>query len=93
MKKPKDNPMNEANQCVFPNARQCSASSKRTGCQCKAPAMTGKRVCRFHGGKAGAPSGPRNGRYRSGAYTADAMASRISVRELIRTARSLMAEI
>jgi hypothetical protein len=53
--------------------------------------MTGKKVCRFHGGKAGAPSGPRNGRYRTGLHTAAAIASRISVRELIRTARSLMA--
>ena len=43
-------PMN-GNECCLPNARQCSASSKRTGCRCRAPAMTGRTVCRFHGGK------------------------------------------
>lgn len=30
---------------------QCSARSKRTGEQCKAPAMQGKSVCHIHGGK------------------------------------------
>lgn len=36
--------------------RQCAATSKRTGNQCRAPAMHGKAVCRFHGGKS---TGPR----------------------------------
>ncbi len=35
---------------------QCQAQSKRTHQQCRAPAMRGKRVCRFHGGKS---TGPR----------------------------------
>jgi len=30
---------------------QCQATSKRTHQQCRAPAMKGKRACRFHGGK------------------------------------------
>jgi hypothetical protein len=30
---------------------RCQASSKRTRVQCAAPAMRGKVVCRFHGGK------------------------------------------
>jgi len=77
------------NECCFPNARQCSARSKRTGCQCRAPALTGKRVCRFHGGRAGAPSGPRNGQYRTGRFTKVARAERRYVRELIRQAKSL----
>jgi len=35
---------------------QCSAVSKRTGQQCRAPASRGKTKCRFHGG---ASTGPK----------------------------------
>jgi hypothetical protein len=35
---------------------QCSARSKRTKERCKAPAITGKAVCRAHGGRS---TGPR----------------------------------
>ena len=35
---------------------RCSAMSKRTRLQCGAPAITGKAVCRFHGGRS---TGPR----------------------------------
>jgi hypothetical protein len=35
--------------------RQCKARSKRTGLQCKAPAMKGKLVCRAHGGLSKGP--------------------------------------
>ncbi len=35
---------------------KCSAKSKRTGKGCMAPAMRGKKNCRFHGG---ASTGPR----------------------------------
>jgi hypothetical protein len=38
------------------NQPQCSAHSKRTGLLCKQPRMSGKQVCRFHGGKS---TGPR----------------------------------
>ena len=34
---------------------QCSAKSKRTKVQCRAPAMKDKRVCRFHGGRSTGP--------------------------------------
>ena len=34
---------------------QCSAKSKRTKVQCRAPAMKNKRVCRFHGGRSTGP--------------------------------------
>ncbi len=32
---------------------QCQAKSKRTGFQCRAPAIKGKRVCRSHGARGG----------------------------------------
>lgn len=73
--------------CVFPNARQCAATSKRTGCRCRAPAETGKNVCRFHGARAGAPRGPMNGNYRHGLETKEARLSRSALAKLIRTAR------
>lgn len=37
---------------------QCSAKSKRTGHQCRAPASRGKTKCRFHGGKSTGPRTP-----------------------------------
>lgn len=79
--------------CVFPNARQCRATSKRTGCQCRAPAESGKAVCRFHGARAGAPTGIRNGNYRHGMSTAAARADRAQVRLLIKTAYELAAQL
>jgi len=36
--------------------RQCRAKSKRTGVQCRAPAMRGMEVCRFHGGLSTGPT-------------------------------------
>jgi hypothetical protein len=35
--------------------RRCRAHSKRSGLQCGNPAMHGKHVCRFHGGKSTGP--------------------------------------
>jgi hypothetical protein len=35
--------------------KQCQATSKRTGLQCKAPAIKGKNVCRTHGGLSTGP--------------------------------------
>lgn len=37
---------------------QCQAQSKRTGQQCRAPAIAGKTKCRFHGGKSTGPKTP-----------------------------------
>jgi len=39
---------------LMQEAPRCSATSKLTGCRCRAPALAGKTVCRFHGGRAGA---------------------------------------
>ena len=44
---------------------RCQARSKRTGLQCKAPAIFGKSKCRFHGGKSTGPKTPE-GRQRCG---------------------------
>lgn len=45
---------------------QCQAVSKRSGLQCRGPAVKGKRVCRMHGGKSTGPRTPE-GRQRCAA--------------------------
>lgn len=50
-------------------APRCHAKSKRSGLQCRGPAVRGKKVCRMHGARGGAPEGKRNGNYRHGAQT------------------------
>jgi hypothetical protein len=37
---------------------QCTAQSKRTKVQCRAPATKGKKVCKFHGGSSTGPKTP-----------------------------------
>jgi hypothetical protein len=52
------------------NGQRCGAHARTTGQPCRPPAVTGSRRCRMHGGKgSGAPSGERNGNYRTGQYT------------------------
>jgi len=52
--------------------------------------VTGWTVCRFHGAHGGAPKGKRNGSYRVGLHTNDAIAERRAVSELIRRAKRLL---
>ena len=51
--------------------------------------MRGKQRCRIHGGPpgSGSPAGERNGRYRTGGYTCEAVAFRREMRALIRRCR------
>ena len=55
---------------------RCTATSKRTRLSCQAPAVTGWAVCRFHGAHGGGPKGERNGAYKDGLHTAEAVAER-----------------
>jgi hypothetical protein len=63
---------------------RCHAHSKRTGEPCNAPAVVGWLVCRMHGAGGGAPSGKKNGNYRHGTRTKEAMALRASINDLVR---------
>jgi len=68
-------------------SRRCGARTRSENL-CQSPAMPNGR-CRMHGGKTpGAPMGNRNA-YKHGRYTADAIARRRSIAELIRTARQI----
>src|SRR5215468_5871820 len=86
--KSRDNPMDPV--LRLRQAPRCSATSKRTGRPCRAPAERGKRVCRFHGARAGAPKGPANGRYCHGAFTKAALEERRALAELLRQARDAL---
>jgi hypothetical protein len=72
---------------------RCTATSKRTRERCRAPAVTGCCVCRFHGARGGGPKGKRNGRYKHGRFTAEAIANRRAISELVRQARRSAAAI
>src|SRR5690348_16023249 len=71
-------------------APRCRARGRRSKLPCRVPAMRGRPVCRVHGGKGGAPTGERNGAYRTGHYTAEAKTVRREQRTLIRELWRLM---
>jgi hypothetical protein len=54
-------------------SRMRSATAKRSRKRCKAPAVTGWRVCRVHGAGGGAPSGSAHPNYRYGGRSAEAI--------------------
>ena len=75
---------------AFQMAPRCSATSKRTGKPCQAPAVRGWTVCRFHGARGGAPKAERNGAYRHGLYNQEAVEERRYVNDLLRQARDAL---
>jgi hypothetical protein len=74
-------------------APRCSATSKRSGVGCRAPAVRGHRVCRFHGARGGAPKGTANGRYVHGRFTCQAVNQRKALEQLIRFAQASAAAL
>ena len=81
------------NRYSFQKAPRCSATSKRTGNACQAPAVRGWAVCRFHGAGGGAPNGVQNGNYKHGLYTKEAVEERREIRELLRLSRDTLAAL
>jgi hypothetical protein len=75
----------------FQKSPRCTATSKRTGRPCQAPAVTGWTV--FHGARGGAPMGKRNGMYRHGEHTKEATALRRRISELQRESRALLSRL
>ena len=51
-----------------------NGSPKERGPSCRAPPNRGKNACQIRSARAGAPAGPRNGRYRHGLKTKRAQA-------------------
>jgi hypothetical protein len=68
-------------------APRCRARTRR-GSPCQSPAMKNGR-CRMHGGTSpGAPKGNKHA-LKDGRYTADAIAKRRGIRELLRAMKAL----
>lgn len=75
------------------DAPRCRAKAKRTGEQCKAPAMRGWRVCRVHGAGGGHMAGPSHPQWKHGGRSNEAEAIRNLVSALGREARKLDDEV
>lgn len=73
-------------------ALRCHAKSKRSGLQCRAPAVRGHKVCRMHGASSGAPKGNRNALKR-GEFAAESLDLKRQIAALARMARNTMVEI
>jgi uncharacterized protein YjcR len=77
-----DNPMH----WPMHQALRCHAKSKRSGLQCRAPAVRGYSVCRMHGAAGGAPKGNRNA-IKHGEFAAKTLALKREIQALARMAR------
>lgn len=86
-----DDPMNATTAPppeLMTNAPLCLART-RAGTSCRCPAMRGKARCAKHGGKSpGGPKGERNGNYRHGGETNEAVELRQQVGRLLKSIRS-----
>jgi hypothetical protein len=89
MKKTDHNPLQQA-ETPLQRAQRCTAHSKRTGERCRAPAVRAGTVCRMHGAGGGAPEGKRNGNYRHGGRTKEAMAARAAIQAMARLCRQTL---
>ena len=91
-----NNPMQRATKEPLPlrKSPRCGART-RTGQPCQSPNVKGKKRCRMPGGAhgSGAPKGSRNGNYRHGRRTAEAIAQRRALMAFIREARQHVARI
>jgi hypothetical protein len=79
--------------CDITNLPRCQAKAKSTGKRCGNIACKGKNVCYIHGGKS--PGAKRGNSYalKHGMYTAEAIAERKVIGELIKVSRDGMADL
>lgn len=79
------------NRLPMHQSQRCGAKTRR-GSLCKSPAMKNGR-CRMHGGKSpGAPVGNKNA-LKHGRYTAETIAKRRRVSDLLREMRGIIEEV
>ena len=82
------NPMTRTGLPLLTNAPLCGAKT-RAGTPCRCPAMKGRNRCLRHGGKSpGAPKGERNGSYKHGCRTNEAVELRSQVAHALKIIRS-----
>lgn len=69
---------------------RCGAKTRR-GTPCQAPAVSGKKRCRMHGGAkgSGAPQGNQNA-LKHGMYTRDALEFQKHIRMLLRDGKKIL---
>lgn len=69
---------------------RCGARTRR-GTPCEAPAVSGRKRCRMHGGSkgSGAPKGNQNA-LKHGEYTREAREFRKHVRELLQSGKEML---
>jgi hypothetical protein len=67
---------------------RCGAK-RRNGEPCQRPAARGRHRCRLHGGApgSGAPRGERNGNYKTGRHSQEALRERRMISDVIRRSR------
>ena len=68
-------------------APRCRAHSKRTGEPCRAPAVTGWRVCRMHDAGGGHPAGSAHPGWRHGMRSQEAVEMRGHISQIARAVR------
>ena len=88
MTKPDVNPMNPVQR--LRDAPRCRATSKRSRLPCKAPAVRGWRVCRFHGAGGGQPKGSAHPMYKHGLRSQKFVAMRKLVSQMGRDAKQFI---
>jgi len=82
------NPMDHSQATRLQNLRQAPRCGARTrgGTPCKRPALRGRKRCRLHGALSpGAPRGPKNGNFKNGDWTAEAIEERKWLRSLVQS--------
>jgi hypothetical protein len=82
------NPMDhkaESKLRALSQAPRCGAKT-RGGTPCQRPALRGRKRCRLHGGLSpGAPRGPKNGNFKTGNWTTEAIEERKWLRSLVQS--------
>jgi hypothetical protein len=75
----------ETGPCHSDTAPRCGART-RAGKSCRRPPIRGRKRCRLHGGLSpGAPHGLKNGNFKNGDWTAEAIEERKWLRSLVRS--------
>ena len=73
----------------FPTMPRCGAKT-RSGKPCQRIGNKRNGRCKLHGGRAGAPWGERNGAWRHGGRTKEAIAQQKAIRALLRQAAQVL---
>ena len=85
--------MHKRNTTQMRESLRCGAKTRK-GTPCRAPAVTGKKRCRMHGGAkgSGAPIGNKNA-LKHGMYTRESLELRSHVQQLLRIGKELIEKV